>query len=213
MALVYIGRVASAAVLAVGIGVVVEAGQAPASGSQSSATAGQKVTVTGCVQRESDYRKMNDAGRGGVAGSGVGVGNEFVLTNATVSTGASSSSAPSAPNSSSSAGSPSSSSSSSSSSSPSSSSSASGAQSASAAGPGVAYELTGSGEGQAAQHVGKRVEITGVFKAAETTASGAPTGGPTAGRPPSGVDVTSKDMKLRELEVTSVREVGSTCPA
>jgi hypothetical protein len=31
------------------------------------------------VQRESDYRKMNDAGRGGVLGTGLGRGNEYVL--------------------------------------------------------------------------------------------------------------------------------------
>jgi hypothetical protein len=82
-----------------------------------------------------------------------------------------------------------------------------------ASGPGTAYELTGANEGQAAQHVGRRVEITGTLKAAETGASGAPTGGPTAGQPPSGVDVVSKDLKLREIEVQSVREVGTTCPA
>jgi hypothetical protein len=75
-----------------------------------------------------------------------------------------------------------------------------------------AYELTGANEGQLAQHVGKRVEITGKLKAAEIGASG-PTGGPTAGAPPRGVDVTSEDLKLRELEVMSVRETTGACPA
>lgn len=37
------------------------------------------ITVVGCVQRESDYRTMNDAGRGGVLGTGLGRGNEYVL--------------------------------------------------------------------------------------------------------------------------------------
>jgi hypothetical protein len=60
-------------------------------------------------------------------------------------------------------------------------------------------------------HVGKRVEIVGTLKAGETSASG-PTGGPTAGAPPRGVDVTSQDLKLRELEVSSVREVAGACP-
>jgi hypothetical protein len=32
--------------------------------------------------READYRKAQDAGKGGVANTGLGVGNEFVLTNA-----------------------------------------------------------------------------------------------------------------------------------
>jgi hypothetical protein len=41
-----------------------------------------EVALVGCVMREADYRKMHDAGRGGVLGSGVGAGNEFVLLNA-----------------------------------------------------------------------------------------------------------------------------------
>jgi hypothetical protein len=40
------------------------------------------VTLVGCVQREADYRKANDAGRGGPAATGLGLGNEFVLVNA-----------------------------------------------------------------------------------------------------------------------------------
>jgi hypothetical protein len=77
----------------------------------------------------------------------------------------------------------------------------------------MAYELTGTNEGQAAQHVGKRVEIMGKLKAAEVGASGRPTGGPTAGKPPEGVDVAGADLKLRELEVSSMREVPGTCAA
>jgi hypothetical protein len=76
----------------------------------------------------------------------------------------------------------------------------------------VAYELTGRNEGQAGKLVGKRVEISGTLKAAEVTASGRPTGGATAGRPPEGVDITSPDLQLRELDVTSVKEVPGTCP-
>ena len=37
------------------------------------------ITVVGCVQRESDYRRQNDTGQGGVLGTGAGIGNEFVL--------------------------------------------------------------------------------------------------------------------------------------
>jgi hypothetical protein len=73
------------------------------------------------------------------------------------------------------------------------------------------YELSGANEKQAEQFVGRRVEIAGRLKPAEIGASG-PTGGPTAGAPPSGVDVISKDLKLRELEVTSVRATTGTCP-
>jgi hypothetical protein len=183
-----------AAILVVGAMVTIAVyAQATPQGQSATPTAAQqdeRVTVTGCVARESDYRRARDAGKGGVAGTGVGVGNEFVLTNA--STG-----------------------------------SAPPASGAAAATPRVsegtptgtagtsammAYELTGSNEKQAEQFVGRRVEISGTLKRAEIGAGG-PTGGDTAGRPPSGVDVTSKDLKLRELEVATVRAVSGTCPA
>jgi hypothetical protein len=122
----------------------------------------QQVTVVGCIVRESDYRKAADAGKGGVAGTGVGAGNEYILTNASMSTGAAGS--------------------------------AVGTAGTLAT---TAYELTGSNESNAQQFVGQRVEISGKLKPAEVGAAG-PTGGPTADRPPSGVDLTSKDLKLRE---------------
>ena len=34
------------------------------------------ITLIGCVQREADYRRANDSGRGGVAATGLGRGNE-----------------------------------------------------------------------------------------------------------------------------------------
>jgi hypothetical protein len=138
----------------------------------------QQITVTGCVQREADYRKAQDAGRGGVAGTGIGADNEFVLTDASAATGPAGAAAPTG-----------------------------------TSGGSMAYELTGPNEGMAAKFAGRRVEISGRLKAAETGAGGAPTGGPTAGRPPSGVDVVSKDLKLRELEVSLVKEATGSCPA
>jgi hypothetical protein len=82
-----------------------------------------------------------------------------------------------------------------------------------AAPTGVAYELSGKNEAEAGQFVGKRVEISGVLKAADTRALGA-TGGATAGVPPAGVDHVSQDLKIRELEVLSVRaSTSGTCPA
>jgi hypothetical protein len=48
--------------------------QAPA------ATRQGEVTLIGCVELERDYRARKESGRGGLLGSGVGVGNEFVLT-------------------------------------------------------------------------------------------------------------------------------------
>jgi hypothetical protein len=37
------------------------------------------ITVTGCVEKEADYRASISSGKGGVLGTGVGVGDEFVL--------------------------------------------------------------------------------------------------------------------------------------
>lgn len=177
-----------AATLALGTAALAQtAGQQPAQPQSQSSTAmsADQITVTGCVQREADFRRAKDAGRGGVAGSGVGAGNEFVLTDASASSAGSS--APSEQ--------------------PPSATGTSGTASAAS----IAYELTGPNEGQLSQYVGRRVEITGKVKASETDASGRPTGGATAGSPPSGVDVTSKDLKLKELEVSSVRESTGTC--
>ena len=39
------------------------------------------LTVTGCVQREADYRAKIGEGKGGVAGTGLGESHEFVLRN------------------------------------------------------------------------------------------------------------------------------------
>lgn len=156
--------------------------QRPTAAPQGS-QAGEQVTLTGCVQREADYRRAQDAGRGGVAGTGVGAGNEFILAEAS----AAKSAAPGAPAGGGAAPAP-----------------------TGTTGTAAAYELTGPEEGKVSQYVGRRVEISGRLKPAET-AGAAPTGGPTAGAPPRGVDVVSKDLQLRELEVTSVREASGTC--
>ena len=168
----------------------------PAQPSTSAAqsTAAEQVTVTGCVQREADYRKAQGAGQGGAANTGVGAGNEFVLINASTSTSTASTSTPSstagtagtagtapsapgtAPGAPSTAGSPSTS-----------------------GGAGTAFELSGPGEGQLEQHVGKRVEISGKLKAAKGVRPSA--------------DPMGKDLNLRELEVTSVKESTGSCPA
>jgi len=132
----------------------------------NSAAGDQQVTVSGCIQREADYRKATGAGRGGAAATGVGVGNEFVLAQAMMSPA-----------------------------------SAAGAATATGtAGTNTAFELTGPNEGQAATHVGKHVEIIGKMKASSTNP-----GGPTASLP------GSQDLKLREIEVSSIRETAGTC--
>jgi hypothetical protein len=47
---------------------------------QASRDAGKEIRIAGCVQWEKDYRKERSEGRGGALGTGLGVGNEFVLT-------------------------------------------------------------------------------------------------------------------------------------
>jgi hypothetical protein len=141
---------------------VIAAAQAP---SGKATARDEQVTVAGCVQKETDYRKAHDKGRAGVAGTGIGAENEYVLTNIK-----------------------------------------------SAADASAAYELTGANEKLAGPHVGHRVEISGMLKAAEVGAAGA-TGGATAGKPPKGVDAVSKDLRLRELEVTSVEMISANCSA
>ena len=39
-----------------------------------------EVRITGCVQWEKEYRRARSEGRGGALGTGIGAGNEFVLT-------------------------------------------------------------------------------------------------------------------------------------
>ena len=147
---------------------------------QQAGSAGQTITVAGCIQSEADFRKARKLGPGGTAGTGVGVGNEFVLIDPTMA----------------SAGGP----------------PVSGAPTGTTGAAAQPYKLTGANEGKASQFVGKRVEITGTLKPAETTGA-APTRRPTAGAPPR-IDVfAGEDLKLRELEITSVRETAGSCSA
>ncbi len=55
-------------------------GAAPLLSAQRPKDADKEVRIVGCVQWEKDYRKERSEGRGGALGTGVGVGNEFVLT-------------------------------------------------------------------------------------------------------------------------------------
>ena len=159
----------------------------PSTRPQSEMRSAEQVTIVGCVQSETDYRRAKNLGGAGAMGTGAGAGNEFVLVNASMSHGSSAAGTT--------AGAP----------------STTGTAGSAASASGEAYELTGSGESKAGSFVGKRVEITGKLKASEAGPTGT-TGGATAGTPPSGVDVASKDLRLKEIEVTSVRETTGTCP-
>jgi hypothetical protein len=44
--------------------------------------------VIGCLQRESDYRRAHNLGKGGAVGTGIGGGDEFVLINGSSATSA-----------------------------------------------------------------------------------------------------------------------------
>lgn len=123
------------------------------------------VTLIGCVQRESDYRKEHNIKRGGGLNMGIGDGDEYVLINATrVSPG-------SAP--------------------------ASTSADCSSSASGEAFEITGKGEEQFKAFVGKRVEVSGTQKKAKLGANGQPTGGS---------DPMHGDLKLFEVEVSTVKE-------
>lgn len=54
----------------------------PSTDSAKSKAEAMPVTLVGCVQREADYRKSQDIGRGGAVNTGLGTGDEFVLVNA-----------------------------------------------------------------------------------------------------------------------------------
>ena len=142
----------------------------------------QPVTIVGCVQLEADYRKANNLGKGGAAGTGAGAGDEFILVNASIQQAG----APAAP--------------------------AGTTGTSGGTAEGTAFELSGDKEDDVKAFVGKRVEIMGKLKAAHKGPMGA-TGGATAGKPPEGVDVASADLKLREVDVMSVKETTGTCPA
>jgi len=193
---------ATAAGLAVaaafGVGAAAQTAPPPATPPQTTSPAqpapqrgeAQQVTLVGCVQREADYRQANNLGKGGAVGTGVGASNEFVLINATASGATGSPSATGAAT-----GTP--------------AGTATGTSGGTAAGQ--AFEVSGANESQLAQYVGQRVEITGTLKKAEVGPAGA-TGGTTAGKPPTGVDVTSADLRLREVEIVSVKTASGTCP-
>ena len=140
------------------------AGQAAKANTTKAGKAESRITLVGCLQRESDYRKEHKSGRGGPVGTGLGLKDEFVLVNA--STAGANAEAPVCTGSA----------------------------------TGEAYELTGKGEDDLKEFVGRAVEITGILKPAKLDDTGKPTGG---------FDPLGQDLKLREVNVISFREFGS----
>jgi hypothetical protein len=71
--------------VAAGLGLALASAPSSASMQTRSTTqndSGESITLIGCVQREGNYRRTHDLGRGGAVGTGLGRGNEYVLINA-----------------------------------------------------------------------------------------------------------------------------------
>jgi hypothetical protein len=169
----------AAAMLTMTMAALAQTSQPTPSSAQANADSqsGTPITLVGCIQREADYRRATDAGRGGPAATGLALGNEFVLVNASsAGTG---------------------------------SATGAGADCSSATG-GEAYELTGRGERDLDRYVGQRVELVGMLKRADANAPVGTSGAATANRPGGGFDPLGQDLRLSEVEVTSVREFAAS---
>jgi hypothetical protein len=138
--------------------------EAPA---QVAAVAGE-ITLVGCLQREADYRRLHDLGRGGVASTGLGRGNEYILVSAIRMRSAADQPELDC-----------------------------GTIGATSRAPGEAYELTGEPEGQLEPYVGRKVAVTGNLKDADTEpvgTSGVTT--PTGGFDPLGQDLKLFELNV-----------------
>jgi hypothetical protein len=164
---------AAAACAVFGSSLGAQAPQGPPANATAKAPAAE-VVITGCVQKEADYRAERNKARGGALGTGIGQGDEFVLIHgspARLKTEAVGTAGMNTP-------------------------------------PGtMSYELSGKGERDVAKFVNQRVEITGMLKAEEIGRTG-PTGGPTTE-----LNLPGEDLKLREIDVASVRAIDGSCSA
>ena len=131
------------------------------------------ITLVGCIMRESEFRDLYGPGRSGPRGAGIGLRNEYMIVDA---------------------------------------------HEVAAGGPGVvettgtcpptpgsfttAYELTGSREHEAAPFLGRRVELTGMQKAAKTR----PVGTSGTRQVTGGFDPLGHELHLFEVEIESIRE-------
>lgn len=142
--------IAVAAVITVTSSALAQTSTPPPSTPQSAETAAVQ-TFTGCLMKESDYRRAHNLGDGAV--NGVGLGDEFVLTDvkvsaASVTTATSSATVAGASNVTAST------------------------TASTCADKGVAYRLTGSDEEQLKTFVGRQLAVVGRFKHAADVAAG-----------------------------------------
>jgi hypothetical protein len=146
-------RYVTAAVFAVGLTGLAQAQTPTPAPTQdptrtTSTAPAERIIITGCVQREADYRQTHDTARSGAIGNGIigSTADEFVLIDATGSN-PSSGAPPSAVGTSgttSSSGSP------------------------VAGSATMSYELSGPQEARLANYAGQRVEVSGMLKPQES---------------------------------------------
>ncbi len=108
--------------------------------SSNGQTTPSTITLVGCLQTESDYRRAQDAGKGGVLSTGAGLGNEYVLIQTEGAGGPGGYAANGNVD-----------------------------CESSTAFAGTAYEMTGTRERDLKQFVGRRVEVTGELKNADAS--------------------------------------------
>lgn len=133
-----------------------------------------QVRLVGCVQREIDYRRAHQSGKGGPLATGAGLGDEYILVNASELAPGAYAPAP--------------------------------INCSSDTTTGEAYELTGGREKSVKPFLGHFVEVTGTMKKARVAVG---TSGTAAARPTGGVDPLKQDLKLFEIEVSSVRDAAT----
>jgi hypothetical protein len=168
---------------------------------------GTQMTVTGCIARESEHTNA----RGGVLGTGVGAGNEFVLANATTGRSGAAANAQIAGgvSGSTSAGTTAG------------ATGTSGTATAEAANTttarpttgGTAYGLTGNRESELALYVGKRVEIVGTLDSSARTGASATAGANAGGaNTQAGVSAGAQATpNMQQLTIVSFRPVEGEC--
>jgi hypothetical protein len=131
----------------------------------------REITLVGCVMYESEFRDLYGPGRSGPKGPGIGLRDEYVLVDAHELTSASQITTQDlAP-----------------------------CPTAPGVSPANAYELTGSNENEAAAYVGRRVQVSGIRKAANAETVGGvlePTGG---------FDPLGHELHLFEVELSSIQ--------
>jgi hypothetical protein len=156
----------------------------------------QQVTLVGCIQREAEFRQAAGGGRGGAMGSGIGVGNEFVLTSAKASTEAGAQSATASGTPATASGT---------SETPTATAGTSGTTSSTTtiSSGGIAYSLTGDRESELEKHAGQRVEIVGTLEggSADTAAATETVSG----------GASQRVGDLKALTIVSFRAVGGAC--